>query len=317
MNRAGQNRPIVRLSDLCGILGLLVVAVTTLAQDSKPPDKSPLELVRAASANEVAAANNTSVKFLFRSRKCTPKGIQNRIYVEANEVVASMLVSENDQPLTSQKELVEINRLQSLANNPRQLRKVQAQEKQEMEHTLRILKALPHAFLYEYEGTEMSDTGLGRVGDQLVRLKFKPNPSYSPPTHVEQVLEGMQGHVLIDTTAGRFARVEGTLFKEVNFGYGIFGRLDKGGQFRVQLADAGDGNWEITQMNLKFSGTILLLKSFNMTSDEAFSDFQRLPDNVPFARGLELLQAEKRKLTQDTQELQASELRKSRATAQR
>ena len=39
---------------------------------------------------------------------------------------------------------------------------------------------------------------MGKPGDRLLRLKFRPNPSYDPPTHVEQVLVGMQGVVLID-----------------------------------------------------------------------------------------------------------------------
>ena len=31
-----------------------------------------------------------------------------------------------------------------------------------------------------------------------MRLKFRPNPNYDPPTRVEQVLTGMQGVVLVD-----------------------------------------------------------------------------------------------------------------------
>ena len=41
-----------------------------------------------------------------------------------------------------------------LVNNPEQLSRKQAQEKEEADHTLRIVKALPDAFLYDYDGTE-------------------------------------------------------------------------------------------------------------------------------------------------------------------
>jgi hypothetical protein len=186
-----------------------------------------------------------------------------------------------------------------LANSPAKLHRRQERGKQEFEHTLRILKALPDAFCYEFAGTESSQDGLGKEGDQLVRLNFRPNPSYSPPSSVEQALTGMQGYILIDPKVKRLARIDGTLFKEVSFGWGIFGRLDKGGTFRVQQADAGDGHWAITQMNLKLTGKILMLKSLNLASDEVFDDFQRMPDNLPFARAVSLLQSEQERLAQN------------------
>ena len=280
-----------------GVVVVLIAASMTLS--AQTPNLPARDLVRATVANELAAAHNSAAKFMFRSRKQTPKGTQNRIYVEANEALATLTIGENDRPFSAQKERAETDQLSSLANNPEQLRKKQIREKQEMEHTFCIMKALPDAFQYEYAGTESSADGLGKAGDQLVRLKFTPNPSYTPPTRVEQVLEGMQGFLLIDLRAKRLARIDGTLFKDVTFGWGIFGRLDQGGRFRVQQADVGDGFWEVTAMNLNFNGKILLFKTLNIVSDEIFSDFQRLPENVPFARGVELLQSEQMKIAQN------------------
>ena len=54
-------------------------------------------------------------------------------------------------------------------------------------------RALPDAFRYEYDGTETGDAALGKAGDPLRKLKFTPNPAYSPPTRVEQVLQGYAG----------------------------------------------------------------------------------------------------------------------------
>ena len=262
--------------------------------------------MRSVVDNELAAARDTSTKFMFRSRKTTQKGVQNRIYVEANEAVASLTVGQGDQPLDPKQQQAEMDQLTQLANSPAKLHRRQERGQQEMEHTLRIVKALPDALLYEYAGTEKSQDGLGKEGDQLVRLKFRPNPSYSPPSPVEQALEGMQGYILIDPKARRIARIDGTLFKEVSFGWGIFGRLDKGGTFLVQQADAGDGHWNITQMTLKLTGKILLLKSLNLTSDEVFDDFQRMPDNLPFAQAVSLLQTEQERLAQNMRVFQPS-----------
>jgi len=53
----------------------------------------------------------------------------------------------------------------------------------------------------------------------LVRLKFRPNPKYSPPSHVEQILTGLEGYLLIDADQHRIAKIDGTLGKEVGFGW--------------------------------------------------------------------------------------------------
>jgi hypothetical protein len=269
------------------------------AQASAPPQVPPAELVRAAVKNELAAADNTVVKHMFCSRKQTPKGSQTKLYVETNEAIAAMLIALNDQPLTPDQRQGEIDHLAWLTGNPEQLRKKQAREKEDAERTLRILRALPDAFSYEYAGTENGTASLGRTGAQIVKLKFTPNPDYSPPTRVEEVLSGMQGYLLIDPEARRLARIDGTLFRNISFGWGIVGHLDKGGHFLVQQAEVGDGTWGISQLSLSITGKILLFKSLSIVSDETFSDFQRVPDDLPFAKGVELLKAEQEKLARN------------------
>jgi len=299
MNRDSRDRGSAYLLAAGTFLMCLSVAGPLSAQDSPTPPVPANELVRTTIDNEMSAANNGSVKFMFQSRKQTQKGVENRIYAQANEALVGMTIGQSDQPLNSQQERTETDRLQQLASHPDQLRRKQQHEKQELEHSLRILRALPTAFHYEYAGTEQSEPGLGKEGHELVRLNFKPNSTYSPPSTVEQVLAGMQGYVLIDKQARRLARIDGTLFKDVTFGWGIFGRLDKGGSFRVQQADTGDGNWAITQMTLRMTGKVLLVKTLTLVSDETFQDFRRLPDNLPFAQAVDILRAEQEKLAQN------------------
>jgi hypothetical protein len=300
MKRSGKGRWPAWLRTACAALVLIGGPSAAAAQEPMAPEMSA-ELVRAAVANEVAAANNSSVKHMFCSRKQTPKGSQTRLYVETTSAMAGMLIAINGKPLTPQQQQAEKNHLAWLMGNPDQLRKKQAREKEDADRTLRIVKALPDAFRYEYAGMESGGVGLDKEGTQLERLKFRPNPAYSPPSHVEQVLTGMQGYLLIDTTARRIARIDGTLFREVTFGWGIFGHLDQGGHFFVQQADVGDGAWDITEMNLNITGKILFFKSLSMVSDEVLSDFRRVPSDLSFAQGVKLLEAEQEKLAQSGQ----------------
>ena len=271
------------------------------------PQIPPDDLVRQTVDREVAEANEPAHAHMFRSRKQTPKGSQTRLYVETKDALAGMLIAINDQPLSAQQQQAETDHLNWLGGNPEQLRKKHAREKEDADRTMRIVKALPDAFRYKYAGTEIGGPDLGRAGQELVKLEFTPNPAYSPPTRVEQVLEGMQGYLLIDTTAHRIARIDGTLFREVSFGWGIIGHLDKGGHFRVQQADVGDGSWEITAMNLKITGKILLFKGFSMISDETFSDFHPVPSDLTFAKGVDLLRNEQGKLAHNHEPEAAAE----------
>jgi hypothetical protein len=278
-----------------GAIVVLTTAATTIfAQDSKTPEMPPGELVRVAVANEVAAANHRNALHMFRSRKQTPKGSQTRLYVETTDALAAMLIAINDQPLTPPQQQGETNHLAWLMNTPDQLRKKHAREKEDEERTMRIVKALPDAFRYQYAGTENAATGLGEAGDRMVKLEFTPNPAYSPPSRVEQVLTGLQGYLLIDTRAQRLARIDGTLFREVSFGWGIIGHLDKGGHFLVQQADLGlgDESWGITEVSLNVTGKILLFKSLSMATDEVLSDFRKMPENLTFAQGVDMLKTE-------------------------
>lgn len=266
---------------------VVLTAATTLVsgQVSKIPETSPRELVRLTVENEVAAANHPDLHHMFHSRLQNSKGSQTRVYVETNESMAGLLIATNDQPLTVEQQESETNHFASLINNPDQLRKKAEREKEDDDRSLRIVKALPFAFWYEYVGAENSTPGLGRVGDHLVRIKFKPNPAYIPPSHVEQVLTGMQGELLIDREVRRLARIDGVLFRDVAFGWGILGHLDKGGHFRVQQADLGlgDGAWGIISISLNMTGKILMFKSISMVSDEVLSDFHRVPNKLTFA----------------------------------
>jgi len=116
------------------------------------------------------------------------------------------------------------------------------------------------------------------------------------------VLDGMQGFLLIDPVANRIARIDGALFRDVSFGWGIIGRLDKGGHFVVRQADVGDGNWDITAMNLKITGKILFFKSISMISDETLSEFHSVPQDLTFAKGVDLLKNEQEKLARNREQ---------------
>jgi len=312
MHCADQNRA-ARLLMVAIAVASLTATTWVSTQESTRPDISANELVRLTVANEVAAANHPEVLHMFRSEKKTPKGTQTRLYVETRDALGAKLIAINGHPLSPQQEKAEDDHLNWLVQNPEQLRKKRAREKEDEDRTLRIVKALPDAFRYEYAGVASAGPGLGKPGDELVRLKFTPNPAYAPPSRVEEVLAGMQGELLIDKQSKRLARIDGTLFREVSFGRGIIGHLDTGGRFRVQQADLGlgDGSWGVTEMDLNMTGKILVFKSLSLISDEVLSDFRRMPENLTFAQGVEMLKTAQENRTQYPHPTEDAEVRKA------
>jgi hypothetical protein len=262
------------------------------------PAENPSELVRRAVANEIKS-NSQGPKYMCRQRKETPAGSQTRLMVETRDAMVGMAVAYNDQPLNQQQRRDEYGRIERFVNQPAELERKRKQEKESAERISLILKALPDAFLYEYDGTETGRPGIGKSGEQLLRLKFRPNPHYDPPSHVEQVLTGMQGVVLVDQQKERIARIDGTLFKEVGFGWGILGHLDRGGHFQVDQADVHDGNWTIARMDLAFTGKVLLFKSIDIKSTEVYGDFHPVPSDLTFAQGVELLKQQQAAFAQN------------------
>src|ERR1700739_4653257 len=218
-----------------GLVGTVLAAVPWAAgsQSAAPVPIDPPSLVRKAVQSEVKTTNEDTEHFMFRGTKTTPKGSTTKIYLETKEATAGLVIAYNGKPLTPEQRQTEEARVERFLNNPDELKKNPNQEKADADRTMRTLRPIPDAFLFEYAGQEKGSPGIGRVGDPLVKLKFRPNPKYQPASREVQVLTGMEGFVLIDVARNRIASIDGTLFRDVNFGWGFLGHLDRGGHFLV------------------------------------------------------------------------------------
>ncbi len=279
---------------LVGLLAAIGIAARPAEGAAQVPSVTPEELIRRTTWNEMHPGDNAA--YMFRDRKETSRGSETKLMVETRDAMAGLLIAVDDHPLTAEQREAENARVDRFLKDPDELDKRKKQEKEDADRTARIMKALPDAFIYEYAGTEPGRQGVGRPGDTLTRLNFRPNPRYDPPSRVEQVLVGMQGYVLVDTTRDRIAEIDGTLQRDVSFGWGILGHLDRGGRFLVEQGDVGDGHWEISRMELAFTGKILLFKSLNIKITETETDFRQVRNDLSFAQGLEMLRKQQEEL---------------------
>jgi hypothetical protein len=232
--------------------------------------ENPNELVRETVQNELNPPSRNEVYFTWKQRTVKPNRTIVRQMVETPAGLIARVISINDRQLTPEELRKEDQRIYRLLD-PSQMNAKRKEQKDDEERTRKMVAALPDAFQYEYAGTEQKD------GHTWVNLKFKPNPHFDPPSRETLVFEGMQGDMTIDSTAKRIAKIDGTMMKDVSIGWGIIGRLDKGGRFYVEQAPIGDGQWEITKMRLNFNGRALIFKSIHIDSVDTATDFKKVP----------------------------------------
>ena len=181
-----------------GFLLSSLIGVRSLEAADFPPLPAA-EMVRRCSQRELDAQKNAS-RYMFMLRRQTVHITETKLVVETNEALAGRVLAYNDKELSGESLKSEDTRVERFVTYPEELRKKQREERDNRERFYRILRAMPDAFLWEYDGFESGASGLGRPGEQLVRLKFRPNPKYDPPTRVEQLLAGMAGTILVVTS---------------------------------------------------------------------------------------------------------------------
>ena len=266
---------------VAAVMAALTFGVLGHAQQQPPPN--PNELVRRAAANEITA-NNSHVYFMFKDRDEEKGHSITKAVIQTPQGGLLRTIAINDKPLTPEQRAKDDQKLQKYANDPEARRKRKQATKEEDQRESVMLTSLPNAFLYSYAGEQP-----GPNGNPLVHLTFKPNPKFNPPNHETMVYQGMQGDMLIDPRAARFAKIDGTLFKDVDFGWGILGRLYKGGKFLIEQKEVGGGHWEMVRQTLQFNGRVLLVKPLTISSTETTYDFHPVPANITTAQALELL----------------------------
>lgn len=243
----------------------------------------PAKLVHDTIENELKHADEPT-KYMYKDRRQTPRLTTTKEMVETTDGTVARLIAWNDQPPTPEQRAQDDAKLQSLLNDPSAMKKKRKEQDDDSDRVKKMFREIPKAFAFEFAGTQP-----GANGSELIRLNFKPKPGYDPPSREMTVYTAMEGSIWIDANEERMAKMEASLFRDVNFGWGILGHLDKGGHFNVEQTNLGNGRWEASTMNIQFTGKALLFKSINLKQVETLSDFRRIPDSTTLAQGIELL----------------------------
>lgn len=257
----------------------------TLPVLARAEDVTPQEAVARASHNELTARDLHP--FRYTLRKVDNGKITTKEIIETKDGDVARLIAIGDKPLPPEADAREIQRLETLLANPAIQEHRQKREQADANRANEMLRLLPTAFVYQFEGMVEGPSG------PCYRLSMKPNPNFNPPDRQAEVLHGMAGELWIDQKQERMLKLNVHLIADVEFGWGIFGRLYKGGTILVEQKDVGMDHWEQNLMQLHLHGTILMFKSLTIDTTETESDFASVPANWTYKDAVKALLAEK------------------------
>lgn len=271
-----------RLPRWLTIVALLLLGSMTSGSATAREDSPDLGLVNRALAAELAGVRDTQHPMRYRLHKAGPRLSTIKDIVETKDGAVARLIAINGKPLSAEDEQRELARLDGLLNDPSKQRHRKQSEDDDTGRVLRVIRALPRAFVYQYVGP-----GNGPHG-KVERYAFAPNPGFDPPDIETHALTEMTGEIWIDAAQGRVVRLEGHLQQDVDFGWGILGRLNKGGWIVLEQASVGDRQWRIVHFQMVMSGRILFkTKSFDTTEDE--TDFAPVPAGIGYTQAIQIL----------------------------
>lgn len=248
-------------------------------------------LVDRALATELRAARDSSHPMRFRLRKVSPRLTSTKEIVETKDGAVARLVARFDRPLNAADEQAEQARLDALLADPsRQVHRKHGED-EDMELILKLLRMLPRAFLYQYAGVATGASG------PVEKFTFRPNPQFDPPDLESQALTALTGELWVDAAQERVARLEGHLQQDTNYGWGILGKLNKGGWILLEQADIGGQQWRIARFQMVMSLRILV-KNKSFDTLEEMSDYSPVPLGMDYRQAIGILRSDSMHLGQ-------------------
>ena len=259
------------------VMVLAGAQATLFAQPPKPETAG--QLVREVVYNELQdhQAHGSWRYWVQRHRE---DGTEREDQVETAEGPITRLYLNNGRPLRPEFQKQEEARLQRLLGSTWEQARNRRDYSDEEERIGRILAMLPDAFLYEYGGEEKG----------CRRLSFRSNPAYAAQSVEARIFHALSGTLCVDTQYKRLVQIDGRLQENVDFGFGFFGRLSKGGWFQLRRTQVSATEWKNESVEVHFSGRAILFKEISHDTSEVRGGFVQVPSGLNLAQGMKLLQ---------------------------
>jgi hypothetical protein len=266
----------INLQRLAVAFLLAVSCAAPAPAQSSPPLAA--ELVNVVVANELADRVERR-KWMYVIEKKDGKQTLTEEQAETKDGPLYRLLAIDGRPLDPDQLQQDNARIARLLHDPSQQLKVKRAHDEDEQKLETLMRLMPQAFLYDYDGVEGT----------LVRIKFRPNPKYNPPTYEARVVHSLAGTILIDSLQHRLTKLSGQLISPVEFGFGLLGHIDNGGTVEIGRLEVGPLQWKTAFIDIQLSGRLVLFKTISKQEYEIRSDFRGVPDDLSLSQANELI----------------------------
>lgn len=232
------------------------------ARAAQPP--GPVEAVREAVAAELQANQTDKSNWMYRESDATDDKHGVYTTIETPQGSLRRLIEMNGHPLSPQAAATETQRIQHYVGDSAAQAHARRAAAHDDAQATEMLKMLPDAFIWTRAGQDAEG----------VTLHFRPNPNFDPPDMQSRVMGIMEGEMIIANDGHRIRSLRGKLSQDVLIGFGIFGRLNKGGTFDVERREVGPGHWQITETHVHIGGHALLFKTIGQQEDDVKTEWK-------------------------------------------
>lgn len=248
--------------------------------------RSPRDWAVLASRNEEQAIDHAGSALRYRVHTVDAKGDRLREVVECSGGSVSRLLAIDGKPLTVDQEATERKRLQDLAQDPDNFAHHSEEDAKGRKLARDLIRLMPDAMVYT---PVPSEDGRAADGSPTLAFDFAPNPQWHPPTTISEALTGLRGRVWVNTRSGYVERLQGEVFRSINFGYGMVAHIFPGGRVELQQTDVGDGRWLYKHFAQNLRIRALMLKTIQINTKIDTSDYQTVPATLTYQQAIALL----------------------------
>jgi hypothetical protein len=271
--------PFLGRCTLAGLIAFLPIAAAFSQSISPGPPISANDLVRAVVANELKPPDGNHGRWMYRVDREEQGKKKLKEVIQTGQGSLDRLVAVDGQRLNAKEQQDEQERIGNLVRNTAEQQRIEQTRKKDAEQCKAFFKMLPDALTFIYAGR---DGG-------LIKLSYRPNPSFQPPSREARVFHEMEGEMWVQETQRRLVRIQGHLIADVRFAGGLLGHLEKGGHFNVEQRELSPGQWDLTFMEVNMQGKALFFKTIAVQEKEYRSDFRTVPDDLTLTEAADML----------------------------
>ncbi len=254
-----------------------------------PSSVSPKQWAVDAAQNEVKVLEYEQAYLRYQIHQVDAKGDQVREVVESRDGTVARRIRVDNRPLTPEQDAAERDRLQAMLDSPGAFARHVKNDQTGKRFAADMLRQMPSAMIFSYTpGQPQRASVPSHPDDQAeIVLDFKPDPNWTPPNMTAEVLSGFEGRLWIDARTHYVTRLEGDIFRGVNFGFGIFGHLDPGGKVTFEQEQVSGQRWIFTHFTQHLNVRVVF-KTIHQNSEIDGSNFTAVPQ-MSYADAIHLL----------------------------